>query len=65
LLDSASSQDVKGKGGRFLQHHRGPLRRCPPRGEVTQQVRPYSVTATELYGTISCMRHAQRGCRCC
>jgi hypothetical protein len=58
LLDNASSQDGEWEGGRFPQHHRGPLRRCPPRGEANQQVRPYSATATELRGTISCMRYA-------
>jgi hypothetical protein len=65
LLDSASSQDGEGEAGRFPQHHRGPLRRCPPWGEVTQQIRSYSATATELRGTISCMRHAQCGRRLC
>jgi hypothetical protein len=64
LLDSAS-KDGEREGGRFPQHHHGPLRRCPPQGEVTQQIRPYSAMATELRGTISCMRHAQHGRRLC
>jgi hypothetical protein len=59
LLDSASSQDGEGKGGRFLQHHRGHS------DAVLREVRSTNRSDHTVPRTISCMRHAQRGRRRC